>query len=119
MSEILDEDLQAYMDNVFLVLDNQLFPLNKLVITIGRHSSNDLIIKEPGLSRYHARVVFEAGRFILEDLDSRNGTFINNEKTNRTELHSGDNISFANTPILFINRSTGILRQLEDDTGKL
>ena len=44
------------------------------------------------MSNHHARVFFEAGRLVVEDLDSLNGTFVNDLRVERATLHDGDSI---------------------------
>ncbi len=44
------------------------------------------------MSNYHARVYFEAGRLVVEDLASLNGTFVNDLRVERATLHDGDSI---------------------------
>ena len=57
------------------------FPLDKPVTTIGRSSMNDLPISDKMLSRQHARIVKDDdGGLSVEDLGSRNGTFLNGER---------------------------------------
>ncbi|RMG12221.1 MAG: FHA domain-containing protein, partial [Deltaproteobacteria bacterium] len=47
-----------------------------LPVRIGRAEDSILPLRDPGVSRHHARISVEAGRFVLEDLGSRNGTFV-------------------------------------------
>jgi pSer/pThr/pTyr-binding forkhead associated (FHA) protein len=105
--------------NVFLVFENHLFPLNKSNTKIGRHPDNDLIINEPSVSRWHAELRFEDGEFYIYDMGSRFGTFVNTIKIKRSLVQNGDTISMANSPVLFIDRSDKIIRQIEQTTGTL
>ena len=105
--------------NVFLVFENHLFPLTKTNTKIGRHPENDLIISEPSVSRWHAELRFVEGEFYIYDMGSRFGTFLNTNKINRSMVRNGDTISLANTPLLFIDRSDKIIRQIELTTGTL
>ena len=54
--------------------------VDKKEITIGRGSSNDIVLKAEGVSRIHLKVLDEAGEFFIEDQGATNGTFINDEK---------------------------------------
>lgn len=57
------------------------FPLEKPVTTIGRSSMNDLPISDKMLSRQHARILRDDDSGLLvEDMGSRNGTFLNGER---------------------------------------
>ncbi|MFM7668534.1 MAG: FHA domain-containing protein, partial [Bacteroidota bacterium] len=44
---------------------------------IGRHSENDIVIEDPTVSRYHARLVKKGGKYYIENLEGRNGVFVN------------------------------------------
>jgi len=70
------------------------FVLKPEGFTIGREPDNDLVITEhfPGwetASRRHARVYCQAGRWIVEDLNSMNGIYVNGKRTGRNLLYSG------------------------------
>ena len=69
---------------------------------VGRGAENDVILADPSVSREHARLVFEAGQFALEDLNSGNGTFVNGQKISRQRLQHGDEIAFGNAAFRFL-----------------
>ncbi len=46
---------------------------------LGRYPSNDIVVPDPYVSRRHARVFYKDGEWYIEDLDSTNGTIVNNE----------------------------------------
>jgi pSer/pThr/pTyr-binding forkhead associated (FHA) protein len=104
-------------ENVFFVLHKQLFPIKKETTKIGRHPKNDLIINDSLVSRWHAEVRFEDGDFALYDLDAKYGTRVNNDRVERCVLKSGDTISLATTPLLFIDRSEQIIDYAQNTTG--
>ena len=54
--------------------------INTPKFTIGRSSSNDLIIGERGVSRFQAEVLNQDGEYLLRDLDSKSGTYVNGVK---------------------------------------
>ena len=71
----------------------QEFELVKSEIIIGRDDSADVTIPASAVSRRHAKLMLEGGNYMLEDLGSSNGTFLNGEKlTERRPLKSGDKI---------------------------
>ncbi len=67
-------------------------PIGSRPIGIGRSPDNDLPVDNLAVSNYHARVYFEGGRLVVEDLDSLNGTFVNDLRVERATLHDGDSI---------------------------
>ncbi|MGD8489142.1 MAG: FHA domain-containing protein [Anaerolineae bacterium] len=72
------------------------FFLEQAELTIGRDESCDLVIPERQVSRQHARIRHEGGRHILEDLGSKNGTFVNgSEVVEPHPLQDGDEIQIA------------------------
>ncbi|HEY3343648.1 MAG TPA: FHA domain-containing protein [Anaerolineaceae bacterium] len=56
------------------------YPLDKNEVFIGRDLTNDIVINDAEVSRRHARLVAQAGGYILEDLGSTNGTFVNGQR---------------------------------------
>ena len=65
-------------------------------ITIGRGSTrNEVNLSNPTVSRRHAQISFEEGRYVLRALDDRNGTFVNNARVRQQTLHDGDEIRFG------------------------
>lgn len=87
-----------------LVLENgkvtQMVPLNK-TICIGRSPANDVVLKEPKVSRKHAEIHCTAGKYILLDLESSNGTFIGGKKITEQILQPNDEIVIGNTKMVF------------------
>ncbi|MEW6352561.1 MAG: FHA domain-containing protein [Thermodesulfobacteriota bacterium] len=62
-------------------------------VTIGRRDGNDIAIDNMAVSGKHAQIETEgADRYVLVDLESLNGTFVNDKKVSREALHSGDSI---------------------------
>ena len=70
-------------------------------ITIGRLPDNNLVIDNPAVSGRHARVYREGNHYVLEDLKSTNGTFVNERKVARTHLSAGDTIKLGETAMQF------------------
>jgi two-component system, cell cycle response regulator len=63
--------------------------LNILPATIGRHPSCRIVVDDAGVSRQHATLTARDGRLFIEDLGSRNGTFIEGERITSAELTDG------------------------------
>jgi pSer/pThr/pTyr-binding forkhead associated (FHA) protein len=77
-------------------------PVKKKIVTIGRLEDNDITIDSLAVSRHHARIRIEHCTFILEDLESMNGTFLNNKKIDSCELNSGDRIIIGKHELIFV-----------------
>ena len=69
---------------------------------IGRTRANHVPIKDISISRRHARIERREGDFILEDLNSTNGTMLNKKSISREMLHHGDKIQVGETVLQFI-----------------
>lgn len=67
-------------------------PIGSRPVTIGRSPDNDLPVDNLAVSNHHARVYIEGSRLVVEDLDSLNGTFVNDLRVERATLHDGDRI---------------------------
>src|SRR6201998_4892284 len=83
------------MAKLSLMFDDKLVkevPVGGRPIGIGRSPDNELPVDNLAVSNYHARVYFEAGGLVVEDLDSLNGTFLNDLRVERATLHDGDSI---------------------------
>jgi len=80
------------MAKLSLMFENKVVkevPVGGRPVGIGRSPDNDLPVDNLAVSNYHARVYFEAGRLVVEDLDSLNGTFVNDLRVERATLHDG------------------------------
>ncbi len=79
------------------VLAGTRWPLVEQVITIGRATDCEIVITERQVSRYHARIEQDDAGYILRDLGSKNGTFVNGERVRGQpyRLRDGDEITFA------------------------
>jgi pSer/pThr/pTyr-binding forkhead associated (FHA) protein len=104
---------------VFLIVNRQMIPIVKTKTTLGRHLGNDIVFHEEFLSRYHAEIVEEGGRYVLYDKNSTSGSFVNGKKIERCVLNSGDLISFANINIMFVNNNAKILDKSTGTTQTL
>ena len=74
-------------------------------ISLGRDKDNDIFLKDPFISKQHMIIVRDEGNYFLEDLNSANGTFINQEKVEDVvPLKNGDIIEVGNIEFLFVNK---------------
>jgi pSer/pThr/pTyr-binding forkhead associated (FHA) protein len=89
-------------ENAFLIIEGvKVHPLNQTVVNIGRRLENQLVIDDPRVSRNHAQLRAIKGRFVLFDLNSTGGTFVNGQRTSQTVLYPGDVISLAGVALIF------------------
>ena len=89
-------------ENAFLIVEGvKVHPLNESVVNIGRRLENQLVIDDPRVSRNHAQLRAIKGRFVLFDLNSTGGTFVNGQRTSQTVLYPGDVISLAGVALIF------------------
>ena len=65
--------------------------------TVGRDPGNDIILRDPKVSRHHAEIVFERGFFVLHDLASANGTYINGKRIRVAPLTHGAKLRMGNS----------------------
>jgi pSer/pThr/pTyr-binding forkhead associated (FHA) protein len=75
--------------------------VNDQPITFGRGDDASIQIKDERMSRQHFAVVPRDGKFFARDLDSTNGTFVNNNRITEVELHSNDRIRAGQTVVVF------------------
>jgi len=79
-------------------------------ISIGRADDNEMVLKHPLVSRYHAEIDRIGTRFLLRDLRSTNGVFLNNERIEKEVwLNENDRIQIG--PYVFIFSKVGLRRQ--------
>jgi pSer/pThr/pTyr-binding forkhead associated (FHA) protein len=74
----------------------KIFPMEGDVLTIGREAGNAIIINDAEVSRKHTQFVFQGGKYIVTDLGSTNGTFVNGQRlTGQHVLQPGEVISLG------------------------
>ena len=70
-------------------------PVDPIPFLIGRQPENHLILRDSRVSRSHARIVVENGAYVLEDMGSRHGTFVNGKRVKRKHLENTDRVEFG------------------------
>ncbi|MDK2972933.1 MAG: two-component system, NtrC family, sensor kinase [Candidatus Sumerlaeota bacterium] len=73
--------------------------------TVGRHPSNNIILGADSISRFHARIDKRGNFFILQDLNSSNGTYVNGERITQMTLHHNDEVTFGAVEFAFHNET--------------
>lgn len=86
----------------------QLDPLDQGLgeVGIGRGAGNAIRLHDTEASRSHAKITLSGGTYVLTDLNSSNGTFVNGKAIRSRELRSGDQVQFGRTVLLFSVSST-------------
>ncbi len=93
-----------------------IYDIKEDTITIGRDESATICIANSSTSRNHAEVFIIGNMCFIKDLDSRNGTFVNNEKINEELLQEGDCITIGGIDLIF---ETGIIKNNENISNQL
>lgn len=70
-------------------------------LVIGRMSTCDVVLSDPNVSRRHAELRHESGRWLLVDLGSTNGTLVNGKLAREHELRGGEQLSFGTSELRF------------------
>jgi pSer/pThr/pTyr-binding forkhead associated (FHA) protein len=63
---------------------------------VGRDDACDVVLTDPTVSRRHARIFFRDGSWVVQDLESTNGTMLNGVRVGRSELRPGDELVLGN-----------------------
>ncbi|MDA0810116.1 MAG: sigma 54-interacting transcriptional regulator [Planctomycetota bacterium] len=92
-----------------------------LCLTIGRESTNRVVVQDDRCSRRHAEVFFTNGGWVVRDLGSSNGTHVNNQEiTGQTTLQEGDSVQIGSANLVFTHDLTRKLNSqsasIESDT---
>jgi hypothetical protein len=93
------------MPNLLLQLKNKIlaeYPLKAgASLTIGRRDTNDVVIEDPAVSGHHAKIDCLEDRFVLIDLQSKNGSFVNEQLVNSHWLKHEDVITIGEHSLIF------------------
>ena len=85
----------------------RVFPLEKDTIVLGRHPECDIVVDLGAISRQHARILWIEGASYVEDLNSRNGTFVNEQRIEgRQKLKQGDELRICDVTFEFVEDAT-------------
>ncbi len=68
---------------------------------IGRALDNDIVVNHASVSRHHASIEAQNGAFQIRDLNSQNGTFVQDQRVNESPLRDGDSVRLGDAPFVF------------------
>jgi pSer/pThr/pTyr-binding forkhead associated (FHA) protein len=93
---------RVFLQTVDGPADSEALEVDQAGISLGRGSDNRVVVDDPGASYRHALIRREGDGYRIEDFDSRNGTWVNDERlTGRHALEDGDEIRVGNTRLVF------------------
>ena len=88
-------------------------------LTIGRNPDNDIVIDNPAVSGYHARIESVAASFVIRDLNSTNGLFVNNNQVETHALQHNDTVKIGKHELVYnklvFDRSARVDQSQEQD----
>src|ERR1043166_9435811 len=87
-------------------LEDMVISMNEGPVLIGRQAGATLKIGNASVSRRHAMIEKEGDRFVIADLGSRNGTFVNDIPVKRRELQHGDRVRIGESQFFFLFEDT-------------
>lgn len=101
-------------NRAFLILDGErTLPLQHAVVNLGRRTDNQVIVDDARVSRSHAQLRLRFGRYVIYDLGSSAGTFVNDQRVQECVLRPGDVISLGGVAIIYGEDEAG-----EDSSSK-
>ena len=94
-------------ENALLIIAGKTsFLLEKSVIDIGRHSSNDLVLADPHVSRHHAQLRAIKNHYVIFDVGSTGGLFVNGRRIHQATLNPGDVIRIGIVNLIYNQEPT-------------
>src|SRR5512142_879111 len=96
-----DSQPQQADDACLVVNGVDLFPLKLPITSIGRKIDNVLVLNDPRVSRLHAELRCFRGRYVVFDMGSTGGTYVNGHRVSHSVVYDGDVISLAGVQLVF------------------
>jgi pSer/pThr/pTyr-binding forkhead associated (FHA) protein len=81
--------------------------LTKSVTTVGRHPDSDIFLDDITVSRRHAEVQRASNGFVVRDVGSLNGTYLNRQRVEENPLVNGDELQVGKFKLVFFASSDG------------
>jgi hypothetical protein len=92
----------SYPCDAFLIINGtEIFPLRLNVINLGRRVDNQIVIHDPKVSRHHAQLRAVRNHYVLFDLNSSGGTYVNGQRISQITLKPGDVISLSGVSLVY------------------
>src|SRR3954469_16039358 len=92
------------MAKLFLKFDKAVlkeYPLSQGVVTIGRLPDNVIHVDNLAVSGHHAKIYWEGDKYVIEDNNSLNGTYVNNRRVSKVALKDGDDVLIGKHTLSF------------------
>jgi pSer/pThr/pTyr-binding forkhead associated (FHA) protein len=77
------------------------FPVRDADVTLGRDSESTVALADPGVSRFHARIVRTGNSHVLVDMESTNGVSVNGVRVSEVTLRAGDRLVLGDTTLIY------------------
>ena len=82
------------------------FVLDQMVVSAGRHPESDIFLDDVTVSRRHAEIVREGDQYLVRDVGSLNGTYVNRERIeDQARLNNGDEVQVGRFKLVFLSGS--------------
>ncbi|MBI2710221.1 MAG: FHA domain-containing protein [Actinobacteria bacterium] len=78
------------------------FAVDQDTITVGRHPESDIFLDDITVSRRHVEIVRQGDAFVVRDVGSLNGTYVNRQRIDETTLHDGDELQVGKFKLLYV-----------------
>ena len=109
----------AYKPYAYLVVQDESgirYPITNTTWRIGRTKDNELVLNDKSVSRKHAEIQrYSNGNFVIYDVDSLNGVFVNSEQVKKKKLQEGDMIEIGDIYLRFTTQSANY--SIDEDTA--
>jgi pSer/pThr/pTyr-binding forkhead associated (FHA) protein len=110
--EVIDLPIQDLRDDQALLVVKRgpnagsQFLIEKDVTTAGRHPESDIFLDDITVSRRHAEIRRKDSNFFVHDMGSLNGTYVNRERVENTQLAAGDELQIGKFKLAFFTGQT-------------
>jgi pSer/pThr/pTyr-binding forkhead associated (FHA) protein len=100
-ADIVPLSQRAYLEITGSEEKDGIFELGEKAVVIGRSTECDIRLGVQNVSRKHARVLFQNEEYLIEDLESKNGGFVNGIKVVKCVLRNNDQIEIGGVKLVF------------------